>query len=94
MWGGESDTAGALRGTCTHALRSRDLRCRPADGVVEPLTHTDKTVRMEAARATVGGVSAALLMRLRARRWQDEPEVLGVYSALLEGGGAIPLVCP
>jgi hypothetical protein len=99
VWGGQSDTAGALRGTCTHAL----VNCpgiSDADlltALLEPLTDIDKTVRMEAARAIaqVGGVSAALLLRLRALVGKDEPEVLGaVYSALLsvEGAAAIPLV--
>jgi hypothetical protein len=104
VWGGQSDTAGALRGTCTHAL----VNCpgiSDADlltALLEPLTDTDKTVRMEAARAIaqVGGVSAALLLRLRtllgpAIQGEDEPEVLGaVYSALLsvEGTAAISLV--
>lgn len=103
-WGPPVDSAGALRGTCTHALvdcpglSDADL----LTALLEPLTDTDKTVRMEAARAigNIGGVSAALLMRLRAMlgpalRDQDEPEVLGaVYSALLslEGEAAIPLV--
>ena len=98
VWGGQSDTAGALRGTCTHAL----VNCpgiSDADlltALLEPLTDTDNTVRMEAARAIaqVGGVSAALLLRLRALVGKDEPEVLGaVYSALLsvEGTAAIPL---
>jgi hypothetical protein len=103
-WGPPVDTAGALRGTCTHALvdcpgiSDSDL----LTALLEPLTDDDKTVRMEAARAigNVGGVSAALLLRLRALlgpalRDRDEPEVLGaVYSALLtlEGAAAIPLV--
>jgi hypothetical protein len=99
VWGGQSDTAGALRGTCTHALvdcpgiSDADLLI----ALLEPLTDTDKTVRMEAARAIaqVGGVSAALLLRLRALLGKDEPEVLGaVYSSLLslEGTAAVPLV--
>jgi len=103
-WGPPVDSAGTLRGICTHALvdcpgiSDADL----LTALLEPLTDSDKTVRMEAARAigSVGGVSAALLMRLRALlgpalRDQDEPEVLGaVYSALLslEGAAAIPLV--
>jgi hypothetical protein len=99
VWGGQSDTAGALRGTCTHALvdcpgiSDADL----LTALLEPLTDSDKTVRMEAARAIsqVGGVSAALLLRLRALLGKDEPEVLGaVYSSLLslDGPAAIPLV--
>jgi HEAT repeat protein len=99
VWGGQSDTAGALRGTCTHALvdcpgiSDADL----LTALLDPLTDADKSVRMEAARAMaqVGGVSAALLLRLRALLGKDDPEVLGaVYSALLslEGPSAIPLV--
>ena len=98
-YGGLSDTAGALRGACTHALvdcpglSDADLLAI----LLEPLTDADKTVRMEAARAIgqVGGPSAALLLRLRALLAKDEPEVLGaVYSALLavEGARAIELV--
>jgi hypothetical protein len=100
-WGGSSDTAGALRGTCTHALVDcpgiSDAELLTA--LLEPLTDSDKTVRMEAARAiaAVGGVSAALILRLRARLAKDEPEaeVMGaVFSALLslEGERAIALI--
>jgi hypothetical protein len=102
VWGGQTDTAGALRGTCAHALvdcpgiSDADLLAV----LLEPLTDADKTVRMEAARAIaqVGGVSAALLLRLRALmqgNGDDEPEVLGVvYASLLslEGASAVPLV--
>jgi hypothetical protein len=99
VWGGSSDTAGALRGTCTHAL----VDCPGISDaelltvLLEPLVDTDKTVRVEAARAIgqVGGVSAALILRLRALLGKDEPEVLGAcYSSLLavEGTRAIPLV--
>jgi hypothetical protein len=69
-WGPPVDTAGTLRATCAHALvdcpamSDADL----LTALLEPLTDTDKTVRMEGARAIaqVGGVSAALLLRLRA----------------------------
>jgi HEAT repeat protein len=104
VWGGSSDTAGTLRATCAHALvdcpgiSDADL----LTALLDPLTDTDKTVRVEAARAIgrVGGVSAALVLRLRAMLGpalhdQEDPEVLGaVYSALLgvEGVPAIPLV--
>jgi hypothetical protein len=98
-YGGLSDTAGALRGACTHAL----VNCPGISDadlltlLLEPLTDSDKTVRIEAARAIgqLGGVSAALLLRLRALLGKDEPEVLGaVYSALLsvEGASAVALV--
>jgi len=104
VMGGKSDSAGALRATCAHAL----VDCPGISDaelltlLLEPLTDSDKTVRMEAARAIaqVGGVSAALILRLRAMlgpnpRDENEPEVLGaVYSALLslEGEKAIALV--
>jgi hypothetical protein len=103
-YGGPSDTSGALRAACAHALvdcpgiSDADLLTI----LLEPLTDSDKTVRIEAARAIgqVGGVSAALILRLRALLAptpsdKEEPEVLGaVYSALLavEGARAVPLV--
>ena len=97
------DSAGTLRATCAHALvdcpgiSDSDL----LNALLEPFTDTDKTVRVEAARAiaNVGGVSAALILRLRALLGsapsESEPEVLGsVFSSLLslEGNQAIPLV--
>jgi hypothetical protein len=103
-WGPPVDTAGALRGTCTHALvdcpgiSDSDL----LTALLEPLTDIDKTVRMEAARAmgNVGGVSASLLLRLRAMLGpapgnDGEAEAMGaVYSSLLslEGAAAVALV--
>ncbi len=99
VMGGKSDSAGALRGACTHAL----VNCpgiTDADLLtilLDPLVDTDKTVRMEAARAigNVGGTSAALLLRLRILLGRDEPEVLGAcFSSLLgiEGVQAIALI--
>jgi HEAT repeat protein len=97
------DTAGTLRATCAHALvdcpgiSDSDL----LTALLDPFTDTDKTVRMEAARAiaNVGGISAALILRLRAllgsAPTESEPEVLGaVFSSLLslEGAQAVPLV--
>ncbi|MGD1074411.1 MAG: hypothetical protein ABSB15_30260, partial [Bryobacteraceae bacterium] len=100
-WGAPVDSAGSLRATCAHALVDcpgiSDAELLTA--LLEPLTDTDKTVRAEAARAIaqVGGVSAALILRLRARLAKDEPEaeVMGaVFSALLslDGEKAIALV--
>jgi len=103
-FGPPADSAGALRATCAHAL----VDCPGLSDaellvfLLEALTDLDKSVRVEAARAiaNVGGISAALLLRLRAQLGlvppdTDTPEVLGaVYSALLslDGAGAIPLV--
>jgi HEAT repeat protein len=100
-WGSPVDSAGSLRATCAHALVDcpgiSDAELLTA--LLEPLTDTDKSVRAEAARAIaqVGGVSAALILRLRARLAKDEPEpeVMGaVFSALLslDGERAISLV--
>jgi len=103
VWGGSTDTAGALRGSCAHAL----VDCLGVSDaelltiLLDPLLDSDKTVRIEATRAIghVGGVGAALVLRLRAmigaKIDKDEPEVLGAcYSSLLalEGAEAVPLV--
>lgn len=99
-WGGTTDTAGTLRGTCAHAL----VNCPGISDqellstLLELFADNDKAVRVEAARAigNVGGPSAVLLLRLRALLGKDEePEVLGAcYSALLdlEKARAIPFV--
>jgi HEAT repeat protein len=88
VWGGHSDTAGALRSSCTQAL----VQCEELSDIVllniflEPLLDQDKTVRMEAARAIgqVGGPSAALILKLRVLLRKEEPEVLGAcFSSLL-----------
>lgn len=99
VWGGQSDTAGTLRGDCAHAL----VNCpgiSDADLLVlllELIADADKAVRVEAARAiaNVGGHGAVLMLRLRALLGKDEPEVLGAcYSGLLslESGRAIEFV--
>jgi hypothetical protein len=98
-WGGTTDSAGPLRGTCALAL----VQCREFNShrVLIHLTplFADKelTVRVNAARAVeqVGTDSAALLLRLRAELASDEPELLGAcYSGVLalEGPVAIPWV--
>jgi HEAT repeat protein len=103
-FGPPEDTAGGVRATCAHAL----VDCKGISDaellvfLLEALTDSDKSVRVEAARAisNVGGISAALILRLRAQLGfvppdSDTPEVLGaVYSALLslDGAAAIPLV--
>jgi hypothetical protein len=98
-WGGTTDSAGPLRGTCALAL----VQCREVNShrVLMHLTplFADKelSVRVNAARAVeqVGTDSAALLLRLRAELACDEPELLGAcYSGVLalEGPAAIPWV--
>jgi HEAT repeat protein len=97
VWGGQSDTAGTLRATCSLAL----VQCRSLLEVdllahlVELFSDKDKAVRVEAVRAVeqVGSSSASLLLRLRATLGSDEPEVLGAcYGAVLriDGTRALP----
>jgi len=96
VWGGTSDTAGTLRGTCALAL----VECRSLSDhelltyLMELFADKDKSVRVAAVRAIehVGSPSAALLLRLKAILAADEPEVLGAcYSGVLsiEGSAAI-----
>src|SRR3981081_636101 len=99
VWGGRSDTAGTLRGTCALAL----VQCRSLSDtdllnfLIELFSDTDKSVRVEVARAIeqVGSPSAALLLRLRAILGADEPEVLGAcFSGIthIEGRSALSWV--
>lgn len=93
------DTAETLRGTCLLALaactdleRDEALRC-----LVDALTEAAHTIRLEAVRALgqMGGSEAALVLRLKARIGDEEPQLAGqVFDALLsiEGAGAVPLV--
>jgi HEAT repeat protein len=88
VWGGRSDTAGTLRGTCALAL----VQCRSLHEsdllrhLVELFADKDKSVRVEAIRAVeqVGSPSSSLLLRLKVLLASDEPEVLGAcYSGIL-----------
>jgi HEAT repeat protein len=99
VWGGQSDTAGALRATCALAL----VQCRGVTEkdllahLVELLADKDKAVRVEIVRAIeqVGSPSAVLLLRLRAVLGADEPEILGTcYAGVLriDGVRAVPWV--
>jgi len=96
VWGGVSDTAGTLRGTCALAL----VQCRSLSDhelltyLMELFADKEKSVRVAAVRAIerVGSHSAALLLRMKAILAADEPEVLGpCYSGILniEGTAAI-----
>lgn len=92
VWGGVSDTAGTLRGTCTFAL----VQCRGLTNdevlrhLVDLLADKEKTVRTEVLRAIeqVGSPSASLILRTKAAIGNDDPEVLGAcYSGILHLDG-------
>ena len=98
-WGGSSDTAGALRGTCALALvQCRDLASPVLLRHLTPLfADIDLPVRVNAARAIeqVGSDSAALILRLRAELGSDEPELLAACiggTLRLDGAPALPWV--
>jgi HEAT repeat protein len=98
-FGGSVDTAETLRGTCLLALpacadleRDEALRC-----FVDALAEKSHAIRQEAVRALrqMEGTDAALVLRLKARIGDKEPEVTGqVFDALLEleGERAVPLL--
>lgn len=81
VWGASVDTAAALRGICVLALAAcleiprMDLLRFYVDRFLDP----DKTVRREVLRALeqMGGADCALLLRLKARLGDQEPEVVG-----------------
>lgn len=99
VWGGQEDTATALRGicllglvTCSDARREAVFRV-----LVEGLTDPARDVRVEAARAIaeMGGDEAPLLLRLKARAGDRELPVVGqVFDCLLqlEGAAAVPFL--
>ena len=97
VWQGSVDTAGPLRARCALALVScKDLSDHRLLGhLIEVLVDTDKTVRVEAARA-IGRVDrpeAALLLRLRALTGDAEPEVIGAcFQSLLGIDNALGFV--
>jgi hypothetical protein len=104
VWGGTSDTAGALRGTCALALvQCRDLASPILLRHLTPLfDDPDLPVRLNCARAVeqVGSDAAALILRLRAElgligRDREDPDlpaacIAGVLH--LDGDPALPWV--
>lgn len=99
VWGGSTDTASTLRGTCALALaQCRDL---PREDVLRQLidTCTDEVpaVRSDGVRGLLqmGGDDGALLLRLKARAGDEDPQVVGqaLEGVLqLEGDAAVPWV--
>ena len=97
VWGGRVDTAVTLRGTCVLALvQSNDLpRSDVLRRLVAALTDAAHPVRCDAVRALeqMGGEECELLLRLKARMGDEEPQVTGqaIESVLkLEGARALP----
>jgi len=92
-WGGKTDSAAVLRGTCALALvQCTDIpRHETLLQLVDSLTETEATVRTDAARALeqMGGREVALLLRLKARCGDKEARVTGmVLESLLAIEGA------
>lgn len=99
VWGGQEDTAAALRGTCALALaQCTDLRrAGLLRHFVDALTDAADSVRLDAARALeqLGGDDSALMLRLKARAGDDKPRVIGqTLESLLtvEGEDAVSFV--
>jgi hypothetical protein len=99
VWGGQEDTAPALRGTCLLALAAcSDLtREQVFRHIVDALTDAAATVRIEAVRALeqMGGGEGALLLRLKAAAGDRETRVIGqAFDSLLnlERGEALDFV--
>ena len=99
VWGRTEDTAGPLRGHCLLALPScPDLRREEVlRHMVNALTEASPAVRADAARALaeMQGDDCALLLRLKARAGDSEPEVIGqVFESLLaiERRNAVPFI--
>jgi hypothetical protein len=96
VWGGSSDTAGTLRGTCALALvQCREINSHQVLLHLLPLfADKELSVQVNTARAVeqVGTDSASLLLRLRAELASGAAELLGAcYAGVLgiEGPSAI-----
>jgi HEAT repeat protein len=99
VWGGKSDSAGALRANCAHAL----IGCDGFDNqqllilLLDSLVDHDKSVRVEAVRALAQlGDAAVPVLRLRALEPGPEPEevMAQCFAALIaiEREVAIPFI--
>ncbi len=96
VWGGSEDTAATLRSTCAIGLtQCNDI---PRDEIlrylIDSLTDTMASVRMDAARSLeqMSGREVLLLLRLKARVGDMDPRVTGeVLEALLQMEGAAAL---
>lgn len=99
VWGGQEDSAAALRGTCALSLvQCSDLtREKILTHLVDAFTDREDSVRADAARALeqVEGCESALLLRFKARIGDEKSRVIGqaLESLLnLQGVHAIPFI--
>lgn len=79
VYGGEADSAGALRGQCALALIDTNLNARQVlTALTDLLVDADQTARLDAVRA-VGGLGqpeSALLLRLKALTGDASADVM------------------
>ncbi len=98
VWGGQSDSAAALRATCALALAACPMdRAQILTHLVDLLLDPETPVRIDAARAIaqLPGSDGALLLRLKALTGDREPAVTGqCFTCLVElfPGEYIPFV--
>lgn len=99
VWGGQEDTAPTLRGTCLLAMVQCTDITREAilRHLVDALADRATPVRIDAVRTLreLEGMESALLLRLKAKAGDREPEVTGqVFDSLLalEREEAVPFV--
>jgi HEAT repeat protein len=97
VWGGQADSAGALRGACALALVACSLpRDRILIHLADTLADPEMRVRVDAARAIaqLPGQDSILMLRVKAQAG-DEPAVIGqCFLSLLgiDAHGSIPFV--
>jgi HEAT repeat protein len=80
VWGGQTDSAVALRGACALALVATSL---PRDAILiylaDALADPEMRVRIDAARAIaqLPGLDSILMLRVKAQAGDKEPAVIG-----------------
>lgn len=98
VWGGQADSASALRGACALALVACSL---PRDAILihlaDALADPEMRVRVDAARAIaqLPGQDSILMLRVKAQAGDKEPAVIGqCFLSLLgtDARAAIPFV--
>jgi HEAT repeat protein len=88
VWGGQSDSAPALRGACALALVATTLdRVSIVTHLVDLLADEEKPARIDSVRALgqLPGHDTALLLRLKSLAGDADPEVIGSCFDILLG---------